>query len=87
MAVRMRINRQDILTAVERIHQLQFLTIIYIDQSHDTAAWAMLRQYSDKEWSLVDAASFVVMQANGITEALTTDHHFEQAGYIRLLHP
>jgi predicted nucleic acid-binding protein len=28
---------------------------------------------------------FVVMQQRGLAEALTTDHHFEQAGFIRLL--
>jgi predicted nucleic acid-binding protein len=36
-------------------------------------------------WSLVDCASFVVMRQQGIVEALTTDHHFEQAGFVRLL--
>jgi len=33
----------------------------------------------------VDYASFVVMEQREIREALTTDHHFEQAGLIRLL--
>lgn len=86
MNIRMRISRLDVLAAVGRIRQLRFLSIVYIDQHQDEQAWAMLRQYQDKEWSLVDAASFVVMQSAGISEALTTDHHFEQAGYIRLLH-
>ncbi len=36
----------------------------------------------DKEWSLTDCISFVVMREHGITEALTGDHHFEQAGFI-----
>lgn len=39
----------------------------------------------DKEWSLTDCISFVVMEDHGITEALTSDHHFEQAGFSRLL--
>lgn len=39
----------------------------------------------DKDWSLTDCISFVVMQERGITDALTADHHFEQAGFVALL--
>lgn len=85
MTVRARISRLEVLDAVDRIRELAFLTIEYIEQSRDNSAWELLRRYSDKDWSLVDASSFVVMQSLGLTEALTTDHHFEQAGYVRLL--
>ena len=39
----------------------------------------------DKEWSLTDCISFVVMRERDITDALTNDHHFEQAGFRILL--
>ncbi|MGH9440394.1 MAG: type II toxin-antitoxin system VapC family toxin, partial [Terriglobia bacterium] len=39
----------------------------------------------DKEWSLTDCISFVVMRARSITDALTTDEHFHQAGFRVLL--
>ena len=39
----------------------------------------------DKEWQLTDCISFVVMEDEGIAEALTGDKHFEQAGFTALL--
>ena len=39
----------------------------------------------DKAWSLTDCISFVVMEEFGLTDALTGDHHFEQAGFKALL--
>ena len=39
----------------------------------------------DKDWSLTDCISFVVMEQEGLTEALTGDLHFEQAGFVALL--
>lgn len=39
----------------------------------------------DKEWSLTDCVSFVTMQDHDLTEALTGDHHFEQAGFTAIL--
>lgn len=41
----------------------------------------------DKGWSLTDCTSFVVMRDDGIMDALTADHHFEQAGFNAILRP
>ena len=46
---------------------------------------ALFAARPDKDWSLTDCISFVVMQERGITDALTADHHFEQAGFVALL--
>lgn len=44
----------------------------------------LYRRRSDKEWSLTDCTSFVVMQDETIREALTADVHFEQAGFVAM---
>jgi predicted nucleic acid-binding protein len=81
---RARIARQAVIAYVEHVRTSPYITIIHVDEAIDQAAWDMLKQYSDKSWSLVDATSFVVMRRFGIDEALTTDHHIEQAGFKRL---
>ena len=48
-------------------------------------ALALYRQRQDKEWGLTDCSSFVIMRRLGLTESLTFDHHFEQAGFVALL--
>ena len=50
-------------------------------------SWEMYKRHTDKEWSWVDTISFVVMRQEGMTEALTSDHHFEQASFRALLAP
>jgi predicted nucleic acid-binding protein len=56
-----------------------------IDEPLIVRAVEQYRRFSDKTWGLVDCASFVVMRERGITEAFTSDYHFEQAGFKRLL--
>jgi uncharacterized protein len=59
--------------------------IVYVDPTLDAQAWQLFTEQSDKEWSLVDCASFMVIRQHDIIEAFTTDHRFEQAGFVCLL--
>lgn len=52
-----------------------------------TSALRLYAQASDKQWSATDCASFQIMEAEGISSALTYDRHFSQAGYKALLAP
>ena len=60
------------------------MEVVYIERVMDDEAWALLEARLDKQWSLVDACSFVLMKRFGMRQALTTDHHFTQAGFLRL---
>ena len=81
-------RRMPRLTALELVVDLQHsseVMMVYIDDQLHQVALAMLQSRLDKSWSLCDAASFEVMRLYRITDALTTDHHYEQAGYRSLL--
>ncbi len=71
--------------AVQLISQSSRTELVYIDKSIADRALAMYQHHLDKSWGLVDCASFVVMKENNISQALTSDRHFEQAGFRCLL--
>src|SRR5947207_2331150 len=54
--------------------------VVWVDEGLHRAAMHLLRARLDKTYSVCDAVSFVLMRQYGITEALTTDRHFEQEG-------
>jgi uncharacterized protein len=77
--------RSHIFTILNTIKTTSYIQILHITEEIDAAAWELCQSRPDKPWSLVDCSSFVIMQQLNIQQALTTDHHFEQAGFIRLL--
>lgn len=79
--------RAPLLDFVGKLQQNPLVEVVYIDEVLHQSALEFLRTRLDKTWSLCDAVSFLLMQQRGITEALTTDRHFEQAGFVRLLQP
>lgn len=84
LASRSRIPRQQIFRFIDALKSAPHIEIIHIDALIDAESWELLKSRVDKEWSLVDASSFVIMTMHEMTEALTTDHHFTQAGFVRL---
>jgi len=62
-------------------------TVTIIPATHDLFREGLHFYYSrhDKHWPLTDCISFVVMEDEEIHDALTGDHHFEQAGFRALL--
>jgi len=59
--------------------------IIPLSEQLYTRASRLYRERPDKEWALTDCVSFVAMEDRGIDEALTTDEHFQQAGFQALM--
>jgi hypothetical protein len=71
----------------DRIRISNEIHVVQVTAEIETLAWQMFRQHSDKEWSVTDCASFAVMRQRAIRLALTTDRHFDQAGFERLVKP
>ena len=81
----LRIPRPTTIAFIEGMKTSPYIEVVHVDLWLDEEAWQLLKSRQDKEWSLVDCASFALMRRRGILEALTSDHNFEQAGFVRLL--
>jgi predicted nucleic acid-binding protein len=79
---RYRDGATQLLTSVESDQNIEIMS--FTDELYGKAL-VLFQHRSDKEWSLTDCASFVVMQERALTEALTADDHFRQAGFQILL--
>ena len=82
---RFRLPHSTIVGFINDLKASPIVEVVHIDPVLDAEAWDLFQRRPDKTWSLVDCASFVVMQRRGVKEALTSDVHFEQAGFVRLL--
>lgn len=75
-------NRARFVRFYQQLYNMPDIAIFTADLA---AGFELFANRLDKEWSLTDCLSFIAMQEAGITEALTGDHHFEQAGFGSLL--
>jgi hypothetical protein len=78
-------DRHGFVDAAKAIIHEPRVELISIDENLLRRSLAFYALHADKSWGLVDCASFVAMRDRGITEAFTTDRHFEQAGFSCLL--
>ena len=85
LAIARRSPRVDALDFLGAIRSSEEIEVIWVDRDLHDRSIALFNQRADKAWSLCDAVSFVLMKERGIREALTSDHNFEQAGFVRLL--
>lgn len=77
--------KAEAVAIIENFLEAENMTVVPVTSELLAEGFALYRKYEDKEWGLVDCISFVVMQREGIAEALTYDHHFAQAGFVALL--
>jgi predicted nucleic acid-binding protein len=81
----LRVTRTEQIRILKTLRSADWIEVIHLDPFQEQEAWKIFATHDDKYWSLVDCASFAVMRSLSLSSALTTDHHFEQAGFTCLL--
>lgn len=77
--------RSAAVQSVEGLRSDPRVTVVEQSRATFDGGLGRYKQYLDKEWSLADCVSFELMTRDSITDALTDDHHFEQAGFSAML--
>ncbi len=85
LAVARGTHRLEALRFIEAISNSPEIEVVWIDRDLHDRSTRLLKERQERAWSLCDAVSFVLMSEKGLLEALTTDHNFEQAGFVRLI--
>ncbi|MCI0392632.1 MAG: PIN domain-containing protein [Acidobacteria bacterium] len=78
-------NRQAAAQFIRQCYQTANVRVVSVDSILLKRATQLYDTRSDKTWGLTDCISFVVMQEQGLTDAVTADEHFVQAGFRALL--
>ena len=78
-------HRQSCVEAIEGFFASPEVEIVRLNEFLFAKAFELYKSHDDKTWGLVDCISFVVMREHKITDALTSDKHFVQAGFNALM--
>jgi hypothetical protein len=84
-ALSRRHSRRRVVALVSYLRSNPACRIFPVSKVLFEAGFSLYADRPDKDWSLTDCISFVVMNRLRLTEALTADRHFEQAGFKVLL--
>ena len=84
-AMRRGMQRAQFAEFYTRLSEHPRARIIPVSQKLFERGYGLFASRKDKDWSLTDCISFIVMSEAGLSEALTHDRHFERAGFAALL--
>ncbi|HEV7376328.1 MAG TPA: PIN domain-containing protein [Pyrinomonadaceae bacterium] len=77
--------RQAAISLLDALEEDALVEIVPTSEELCQHAFQLYKNRLDKEWGLTDCISFITMQDRNLTEALTADEHFQQAGFRALL--
>ncbi len=78
-------RRNSIVEFYKRLQKSPIVEIVFVDMKLWESGWYLYENRHDKDWSLTDCISFIIMDERKIQDSLTNDKHFEQAGYNAII--
>lgn len=66
---------------IRECYQPNSIRVVTVDTRLFHEGLTLYQNRPDKTWGLTDCISFVVMDQHDLSDALTADHHFTQAGF------
>ncbi|WP_008309586.1 type II toxin-antitoxin system VapC family toxin [Leptolyngbya sp. PCC 6406] len=79
------LNRNGAVQFIQQCYRTENINVVSVNTALLTQALALYQSRPDKDWGLTDCISFVVMQQQNLTDAVTSDRHFLQAGFRSLM--
>ena len=77
--------KQEAVEIIEQFLAAEEVEVVHLTPRLFTQGFTLYKSHQDKPWGLVDCISFIVMREAGVTQALTFDQHFVQAGFQALM--
>ena len=68
----------------DALDQSPRVEVVHVNEAQERQAVDWLRRHDEREYSFVDATSFVLMRSLRIREALAFDGDFSAAGFVEL---
>ena len=84
-ALSKRPSRAVVMYTINDLRSDPNIEIVSVDRALFEDAWTLFCSRADKDWSVTDCMSFVIMQERSVSDVLATDRHFAQAGFHNLL--
>jgi predicted nucleic acid-binding protein len=82
--IRSRIGIAESIRFGQNLRQSNEFHAIFVDQAREAKAFELFTGHTDKNYSFVDCASFVIMKELGIQKAFAFDKHFKQFGFEQI---
>lgn len=78
-------QRARTIAFIDGLREIEELKILPVSEELLQAGWQLYSQRADKDWGLTDCISFAAMTRENLSRAFTSDAHFAQAGFEKLL--